>query len=375
MTNTNGFFTVGQKDGRWSFVDPSGQPFISLALNHLDDTDLRYPHNREIFAERYGSKKAWIDRGVVPDLKQLEFNTIGWTQQYISGDWGKALDWFGDPIDLGHSYPWSNDELSNAGMPYVVQLRVQEMEDWNGHPNFRDVYSPDFAKYVDWLARRMCADHADNPNLLGYFLVDIPAWIPHAAGRFFPGFEGLSTAEHDRRLYDVASKYYDTVVSAIRRYDSNHLILGDRYNGNKGIPTAALRAMTDYVDVFSVQYFNTPTPEGREEMIRSLGEWHELTGKPVVIADIGNWCATEMNPHRTNALTTQAERGEDYAQTLAAAVEQPWLIGWHWCSYIENLGRGWGVKDPYDQFYPEFSDRITLANAAAKRALAQVPLT
>lgn len=365
MTHSKQFFTVSQSDGRWSLVDPAGQPFVSLALNHLDDTDLRYPYNRDLFAERYGTKKAWIEQAVVPDLQQLGFNSIGWTQQYISGDWGTALDWFGDPIDLGHSAPWSDEHLIGAGMPYVVQLRVQEIEDWNGHPAFRDVYSVDFEKYVDWLARRMCSDHADNPNLLGYFLVDIPAWIPHATGRFFPGFEGLSPEEHERKLYDVASKYYDTVVSAIRRYDPHHLILGDRYNGNKGIPEAPLRAMRDYVDVLSVQYFNAPTDEGRTEMIDSLAQWHEITGKPVIIADIGNWCATEMNPHRTNLLTTQAERGEDYAKTLALAVEQPWLIGWHWCSYLENIGRGWGVKDPYDELYTEFSGPLAAANMAA----------
>lgn len=46
--------------------------------------------------DSYGGNAAW------------GFNTIGWTQEYISDDWRVALDWFGGPIDLGHSStPWS----------------------------------------------------------------------------------------------------------------------------------------------------------------------------------------------------------------------------------------------------------------------------
>ena len=154
-----GYFRVQQsKSGGWAFVDPFGEPFVSLALNHLDDSDLRYPHNVDVFDRKYGTRRNWV-KGVVRDLEDLNFNTIGWTGQYISGDWGKALDWFGDPIDLGHSSPWPDELLLDAGMPYVVQIRVQEIEDWNGHPAFRDVYSEDFQKYADWIARHMTSDH------------------------------------------------------------------------------------------------------------------------------------------------------------------------------------------------------------------------
>ena len=122
--------------------------------------------------------------------------------------------------------------------------------------------------------------------------MDIPAWLPHASGRFWPGFEGLSPEEHDAKLFEVATQYYKTITEAIRRYDPNHLILGDRYNGNKGIPEVVLRAMAPFVDVLSVQYFTGKTEEEYTAMISDLRQWHEITGKPVVIADIGNWVPT-----------------------------------------------------------------------------------
>jgi hypothetical protein len=371
QSSGSGFFKVEQSDrGAWRFLDPEGKPFISMGVNHIDDSDLRYPHNVEVWNQKYGSRQKWQE-GVVKDLESLSFNTIGWTSQYISGGWGEALDWFGDPVDLGHSTPWPDQGLLDAGMPYVVQIRAQEIEDWNGHPAYRDVYGEDFSKYADWLARRMTSDHKESSNLIGYFLVDIPGWLPHAAGTFWPGFEGLSEDDHNKKLFDVAKKYYQVVTDAIRRYDPNHLILGDRYNGNKGIPEVVLRAMTDYVDVLSVQYFTGKAEEQYNTMIEDLKNWHEITGKPVLIADIGNWVPTSMNPHRTSDMDTHQERGEDYAKGLTRILQEPWIVGWHWCGFIENLGRGWGMKDPQDNFYTEMTDQLRTANISAEAEAAK----
>lgn len=359
-----GFFRLQQSDGRWWLVDPDGNEFVSMGVNHADESNLKYPHNADIWRKRYGSRETWI-QGVVSDLKSWGFNTIGWTQDYISGDWGVALDWFGEPIDLGHSIaPWSAADLKSAGMPYVVQMRVEEIEDWNGHPAFRDVYSHDFDVYCEYLARTSCFDHAESKNLLGYFLVDIPAWLPHASGADFPGLKGLDPGERDEKLFDVATKYYETITKHIRAYDPNHLILGDRYNGNKGIPDPVLAAMKPFVDVLSVQYFTAPTDESRRQMRDDFARWHEKSGKPVLNADIGNWAPTKLNPHRVSGIPDQAARADDYIASLDAVLNEPWFIGWHWCSYLENTGRGWGIKDPWDEPYADFVKGVEKFNRA-----------
>ena len=187
--DATGFFRLEQTDERWWLVDPDGAAFISIGVNHADESNLKYPHNRDIWKQKYGSRESWIRDGVVKDFKAWGFNTIGWTQEYISGDWGVALDWFGDPIDLGHSSaPWPAADFRTADMPYAILLRVAEIEDWKGQPAFPDVYHPDFDVYCEYLARSICFDHAESRNLLGYFLCDIPSWLPHASGRFFRGF-------------------------------------------------------------------------------------------------------------------------------------------------------------------------------------------
>ena len=251
----------------------------------------------------------------------------------------------------------------------MLFLRVAEIEDWKGQPAFPDVYSHDFEVYCDYLARSLCVDHAEERNLLGYFLVDIPSWIQHASGRYFPQLLGLQGEALDGKLYDVASKYYETIVTAIRRYDSNHLILGDRYNGNKGIPSTVLRAMKPFVDVFSVQYFSGPTHEDHVTMRDALAGWHEETGKPVINADIGNWVPTKLNPNRSMGLETQAQRASDYIDAMGTLLDEPWFVGWHWCAYVENTARGWGIKDPWDEPYTDFVDPVGDFNRAVYERL------
>ena len=358
-----GFFRVEKADDRWWLVDPDGSSFVTIGLNHTDESNLKYPHNWDIWKKKYGSRENWIKNGVVKDLKSWGFNTIGWTQEYISGDWGVALDWFGDPIDLGHSTtPWSAADLKLADMPYIVQIPVAQIEDWRGQPSFPDVYSHDFDVYCEYLARNVCFDHADSKNLIGYFLVDIPSWFPHASGRFFEGLAGLTGKTYDSKLYDVASKYYETITKHIRKYDPNHLILGDRYNGNKGIPTPPLQAMKPFVDVLSIQYFSGAKQEDHLKMRDSFATWQEITGKPVINADLGNWTATKLNPNRKTGLSSQAERGSNYGESLNPLIREPWFLGWHWCAYVENTGRGWGIKDPWDEPYSDFADPVTAFN-------------
>jgi hypothetical protein len=365
-----GYFRLEQAKDRWWLVDPDGAAFITIGLNHIDESNLKYPHNWDIWKRKYGTHENWIRNGVVRDLKDWGFNTIGWTQEYVSGDWGVALDWFGDPIDLGHSTaPWPAADFKTADMPYILQIRVAEIEDWKGQPAFPDVYDRDFDVYCEYLARSVCFDHAESRNLIGYFLVDIPSWFPHASGRFFPGFDGLKGKSFDTKLYDVASKYYETITKHIRTYDKNHLILGDRYNGNKGIPTPPLEAMKPFVDVLSIQYFSGATMEDHVKMRDSFAAWHQITGKPVLNADLGNWTATKLNPNRRTGLASQAARGAQYVESIGSLLAEPWFIGWHWCAYVENTGRGWGVKDPWDEPYVDFVRPVTTFNKSVYQTI------
>ena len=357
-------FGLMRSGDRWAFSDPRGEPFFSLGLNHADETNLKYPSNIDVWRRRYGSRAAWITDGVARDFSAWGFNTIGWTAEFVSGS--KISGW-DTPFNSGHSKQWERSDFDLAGMPYCVALPVAPLEAWISNPHFAHVLSDEWEDACAYIARSVVAEHADSPNLIGYFYVDVPAWLGHPTGDFFPG------VEDDAGLAAVAQRYYRTMHDAIRTYDEHHLILGDRYNGNVGIPDVVLEAMKDYVDVLSVQYFPDPTPESRQTMRDDLAGWSARVDKPVLIADIGNWCATAHNPHRAGVLPDQHARAEDYVAAFEAVADEPWLIGWHWCSYVENYSRGWGLKSPEDQPYEDFVDRIAGYNRAAMPSRLVVP--
>ena len=55
-------------------------------------------------------------------------------------------------------------------------------------------------------------------------------------------------------------------------------------------------------------------------------------------------------------------RAADYVAAFEAVVDEPWLIGWHWCSYVENYARGWGLKSPEDDAYDDLVRPIKAFN-------------
>ncbi|MGH6654603.1 MAG: hypothetical protein ACRDVE_05285 [Actinocrinis sp.] len=204
MDGEHGYFRVGVIGDRRTLISPRGRRFVNIGVAHAEPTNLQYPHNLALWRERYGAdRRTWIRDGLVRDLDAWGFTAIGGTEEYVSGS---GLGVTGTPVDIGHSHGWYPDDYAAAGMPYAVPLRPLEIEAWNGHPAYRDPTSAAFDEYCDYLARATCAPHADDANLIGFFLVDGPSWAGHPTGADFPALRGLDAAsraaalgEHDRQ--------------------------------------------------------------------------------------------------------------------------------------------------------------------------------
>jgi len=347
-------FRIARVDGRPRFVDPDGRRFVSIGVAHADPTNLQYPHNLALWRARYGSVERWLAEGLVADLRAWNVTTISATEEYVSGS---GLATSGAVVDIGHSPGWPAEHYLRAGMPYCVPLRPLEIETWNGHPYYRDVFSPDFAQWCDYLARSICLPHVGSRDLIGYLLTDGPGWARHPSGA---GFGAADDAELER----IAERYFATVTAAIRRYDPDHLILGDRFGTVAGMPEPVLRAAARHVDAISVQTFPPPDrPDAIDAVIERLDAVHELTGLPILVVDIGNWTATSMNPQRASAIPDQAGRALLYERWTRRLMQRRWCLGWHWCGYVENPARGYGLKDPLDEPYRELVVPMARVNA------------
>jgi hypothetical protein len=151
-----GFFRVEKIDNTWWFIDPDGQPFISVGVNHVSYTadtapKLGYaPYGRATKA-RYGSEQAWAAASV-QRLRKWGFNTIG---------------------------AWSSAHTYKAEMAYAPTLGLGSRAggDWL-KGRFPDVFSDDFSKAVNEGAAEKCAPRRNDRWLLGYFTDNELKWGP-----------------------------------------------------------------------------------------------------------------------------------------------------------------------------------------------------
>mgnify|MGYP005635540351 CR=1 FL=1 len=337
--NPTGFFRVENVNDRWWFITPQGHGFLSLGVNHIDSSALKYPDNIDVWKQNYSSEQDFLQRCVRADLTEWGFNTIGWTQEM-----GVRF--------LDHSIPWPHSSYVDANLPYCHLIRFTSMEMWNKDFSIPDVYGTDFEDWCDFQARQVCPDMAEDPNLIGYFYSDIPAWNSSRHGRPWMDRFEIETESGRSKFRETAGRYYQVIHDAIRRYDKNHLLLGDRYNGNPGIPDEILMAAKDSVDVISIQHFNT-----LDQFVENSRHYYKITGKPIINADVG-FHIRPFGKEEPHGVKTQAERGQAYAKWAGACFDEPHFIGWHWCAYIANKVRMAGLKDGNNKPYTEAVDLI-----------------
>ena len=330
-SRATGFFRLERIDGRWWFITPEGNAFLSLGVNHVD--------YREDYSPEFVSFVCSL-------LNDWGFNTIGWSQESLSPRFVKG--------QVVHSRGWGPAQYEDVTMPYVHLLRFTDIE-WYADERFPDVYSDAFVEKCDRVARAQCPQMSDDPKLIGYFLSDTPNWPmwAHVAGL------DLQSEADRRRFRRLAAQYYRVVHDAIRQYDKNHLLLGDRYKGNavikvgtralNGLPDCVLEAMLATVDVLSIEYYSR-----FETMRADLDRWHRLSGKPILLADSAFLAPTEalkISPDAEVYVPDQAARGRAYQDFARQAFSTPWIVGWHWCAFGRSSGRRSGLLDGDDRPY------------------------
>lgn len=154
-----GFFRV-TKDDRWWIVTPEGHAFLSFGINHLHPDLWNQDYNREAWTSQlgldnlYGRKfhselRAWFLR----ICRDFGFNTVGVHA---------SLDVVNTP---------------RPSMPYMRPIPFVEIPHWKTDipdANFVDVFSADFARHCEHLAKDFAAPARNDPFLMGYAMTDCP---------------------------------------------------------------------------------------------------------------------------------------------------------------------------------------------------------
>jgi hypothetical protein len=339
------FFRTDEHQGRWWLIDPAGRRFFSLGLNHIDASPLRYPESGDLWRRKYANSiERWLKQSVRPDLLAWGFNSVGWTQEVV----------IIRPSIHRHSPSFTFEEYQWLDLPYCHLLPFAETHQWDAEVRYPDFFSADFEEWCDYVARSQCARLASDPKLIGYFYTDCPMWVHTRQWNTWKGPlfdpEKLKTEAGRKQLSDMATRYYRVIHDAIRRYDRNHLIFGDRYEALAPVPSEVIEAARPFVDVFSFQHFG-PVAKIRADLER----FGKAAGKPVLLADSAG-----------NLQLPDGSRRNDpakYAATLAALREVPACVGFHLCgAYLRNQARKRGLRGADETPDREAIAGITAAN-------------
>ena len=394
------FYRVREEKGVWWLADPAGKNVLSRGVDEFNPgvpVDKYDQANPAYCALRtYPSGEKWrstaLDR-----VRKWGFNTLGSGADDSSSSAGGMA--YAVQLNLGRTagVPWTDPDTPEARGIYQKELsswsRVRGdsgMIGWftdNGLGWWDETLflsalkqGPKSAlkvKVMELVAgeyrgdlRRFLADFDVEP--LPKVFEDLNGVLKRAD--FRPGFRPLMV---ERYVEWLADRYYRAVTSEIRKFDPNHLILGDRYQGYYSQPVVI--AAGRYLDVVSADY-NTFAPQGWASPSYFNTIW-KLARKPVLVSEYyfaakenTTGCANTNGPYMTVA--TQSERASGAGKLTEWMARLPYVIGWHWYSWSDQPAGGrdaggggedfnMGLVDVKDAVYPEVSTALARANAAS----------
>jgi len=375
----SGFYRVVRVRNKWVLLNPADEPCYLRGINHYGDGTYM-PWNLK---ERYVTQEAWR-RSVCERHREWGFN-------YLAPSIGPSAvnpDTIENGMDnkfLTRRTPeWEVGKFVELNYPFAFFLEVPRQNMYAGPP-YPDVFSSAFREAVEQKCREQVVPVRDNPNLIGYHFCHNPPWHSSLAGyhqwirdatlrgsegrlrwielmhrvygsverwrktygipiRTWDDIEKLADpldgyVEHGRMLEDKANfmemiceQWYRVYVESIRKYDSNHLILGDRNTLHlHPLPSYAVRIMRRYIDVLSVNVMGPPdTVYGVLEQVTRYWDG------PVLLADTGASIYQEGKEKSAYPVRDIKEYEEIWRGLMEIGLQHPQVIGFAWCGYYDT---------------------------------------
>ncbi|NOZ22490.1 MAG: hypothetical protein GXP25_15520 [Planctomycetes bacterium] len=419
-----GFFRVEKVDGKWWFVTPSGHLFWSVGLDCVRYGYIATPtKGREYMF-------TWLPKPDDPAhaFFQGKHRSFSFYQTNLLRKYGE--DYVNIWLDVTFKRMrtwgfntvgnWSCDEVfREKKMPYTVSIhygRVPRFE--MGNREMIDVFDDAFPKQMEAAVEKRTKEWRDDPWCLGYFVDNelrwghwgdrqghsLPRKVLSLAGTFaakrkfvsllkekygeiqklneawgvkaeswevfekepvaLPKKAGeAAAADLDDFMGRFARRYFTLVRAAMKHHAPNQLYLGCRIASGASDVVEKLQA--EYADVCSYNWYCTP-----EDFVKRTRRAAALD-RPVVIGEFHFGALDRGMFHGgLGPVANQEERGKSYAGYIREALKQPWCVGAHWFTYIDEPLTGRFDGENYnigfvtvtDTVYPEISDAARKAN-------------
>jgi len=434
--NKTGFFHVEQVDGRWWLIDPDGYVFISLGPNHVGPSTLLRDYNREKNIQKFGdpgniqgrripSDSEFMNnfkKMVADDIKELNMNTYGAfsSLEYKPPKTAYYLDLLGALRMSTWMYPkqfpdvWS-DEWAQKMEDYMVNTwKIKEVKDdpwllgyWficaTGY-TFYDVHehliqgwidpnrfsfddqltweqtlktargrTPAKKVYVELMRKRHLGHIGRFNRVYGTNIKDFDDI--YDLGKELLSFEEVVEASVDDEEFFrlIYRQYLSTLVGLVKKYDTNHMIFGDRWNCNNGPRMSAVEESKNWVDATIIHTYGYYDGELHRGAIHKdvLEQLYRIMERPILLGDS---CFSTPIPEMPDPwgphVSSQAERGKACREYAEKVFSLPYIIGWNWCGYIDQYAsdaeystpQHSGFKNVYGEFHTGLTDVMKEVN-------------
>ncbi len=251
--------------------------------------------------------------------------------------------------------------------PYTKGINLVKVCWWmpDSMFSFRDVFDPAYLQEMEAEVKSIVEPQKDNSMLIGYFWTDIPIWTRKREGTGWIEFykslpEGTAGAsiwaewkqqnpEEDELdfIAVIARQLYAKGYEYIRKYDKNHLIMGDRYH-ESDMPDIVIREALPYLDAISIQ------PTHKEFNVDFYDRIYKTYGKPIYIADHVSSYATDEHPITMGQVASIPQQYvEYYERFVTTALSRPYIIGFNKCQYQDEMAPGNMLKQGLINFEEE----------------------
>lgn len=356
LGNPDGFFRVQKAVGRWWLVDPLGNIYLSKGVAVFSPGSSA--RQRENIQQKFGPDNAntnWA-KAETQFLREAGFNSLG---AWSSVDVVRTI-----PEPMPYTVilsPMSTyiGELKRSSDP--VLKAAFSAAGWEGYPyDFAMVFDARFDQIVESTISR-ASTYKNDKYLIGYFIDNEIPWKSYAleycltkwpeshinhqkAQEWLDQRKGktgalLSEATTDDRNAFIAychEVYLQKVSAALKKYDPNHLFLGDRFNqwSHELVNPEMFKAAGKYVDVVSLNHYQKWEPDAD-----AMHNWEHWAGKPFMVTEFYTKGIDSGMGNTTGAgwvVKTQKERGLFYQNFVYRLIRSKACVGWHWFTYMDN---------------------------------------
>lgn len=348
--DATGYFYSKKINNRWWLIDPMGYPYYILGLDVLQYSFAKSQIQRETMLEKYGSAEKWAEYTTKHLKEDLYFTAASRPSPEIL-----AVE---DPLPVQKFLSFMSTYGRKKGINNSNSGSTTFSEN-----NTMPVFDPEFSKYADEYAKEHVAE-PNNPYILGYSLDnELPmdgimldnyltidpekdvnfysyaaawTWLVKETGKENPTGSDITDELRDKFRGFIWNKYFEVTVSAFKKYDPNHMVIGTRFLTVAATSKWVMRVAGHYLDAITINWYFQWTPDASRLEFMS-----RHADKPFIVTEFYAKAGdSEGNlGNRSGAgfyVETQQDRADYYHNFTLRMLECQNMVGWYWLQYIDN---------------------------------------